>query len=82
MIKSITTSVRLTTDINAQLNQAALILHRGKNWIITHAIERYLSEMKPLTLTEEAKRQSILASQSMNTEDDIWEDNVDIENWK
>lgn len=82
MSKSITTSIRLTTNINAQLNQAALDLHRGKSWIITHAIERYLSEMKPLTLAEEAKRQSILASQNINAEEDIWEDNVDIEDWK
>lgn len=79
-MKTHTTSIRLSVEMSDKLNQASSVLHRGKNWIITQAISRYLSQIKSLTLAEEAKRQSLLASRSLS--DDIWEDNSDFEDWK
>jgi predicted DNA-binding protein len=83
MTTGVTTSIRLPQDLNNQLNQAKHLLHRGKNWIITQAVKRYLAELAPLNLSEEAKRQSLLASKiSVIAEENLWEDNYENEDWQ
>lgn len=79
---STTTNIQLSTEVSEQLNHAELFLHRGKDWIITHAIERYLSELEPPTLANEAKRQSVCVSQCSGEEKTIWKDGIDVENWR
>lgn len=83
MTTGITTSIRLPQDLNNQLNQAKHLLHRGKNWIITQAVKRYLAELTPLNLSEEAKRQSLLASKaSCEDEQNLWEKDYENEDWQ
>ncbi len=43
---------------------------------------RYFSNLKPLISVEKTKKQSILARNSDQKEDEIWENNHDTENWK
>ena len=76
-MKTQTTSVRLPIEMSEQLNKAALMLHHGKNWIIVQAIRHYLAHLKPLSLMEEIKRQSLLASSCSCEEDNLLEDNWD-----
>lgn len=81
MSTSITTSIRLTPQMRHQLDQASHELHRGKNWIINHALELYLKKLKSQLLVDEARRQSILASRKIK-EDDAWEENSDKTGWE
>ncbi|EKD45111.1 MAG: hypothetical protein ACD_70C00069G0002, partial [uncultured bacterium] len=65
-----------------QLDEAANNLHRGINWIIIHALEKYLEDLRFTLLAKEAQRQSILASQTDDSEETkIWEDNSDTTGW-
>jgi predicted DNA-binding protein len=41
MQHGITTSIRLSPELRNQLEEAASSLHRGKNWIITKALEDF-----------------------------------------
>lgn len=83
MTKSVTTSIRLTPQMLEQLNEATLVLHHGKNWIIVKAIEQYLTTVKPLNLAEEAKKQCLLANQLADeTEEALWENNMDTDQWE
>lgn len=82
MSESITTSIRLSPRLRRALEQRARSEQRGKNWIISRALEKYL-EAEPLDLAEEARRQSLLASRS-SAEDwaDAWTEEADLEQWK
>lgn len=73
-----TTSIRLPAELSEQLEQASQTLHRGKNWIIKEAVQEYLIKHGHAVLAEEARRQSILASQSDNEKP--WED-TDTSGW-
>lgn len=64
-----------------RLEQAAHILHRGKNWIISHALEDYLTKISHTLLAEEARRQSILASAAEPDEDAAGEQSADEQGW-
>lgn len=77
----ITTSIRLTPQVRRQLEQASHTLHRGKNWIINHALEMYLKKLSYQLLAEEARRQSLLASK-VTKEQDAWEENSDQTGWE
>lgn len=79
---SITTSIRLTPKLREELEQAAHSLHRGKNWIITQALEDYLSKLSHTELKKEARRQSLLASKvETSSEEEWWQDNADTSSW-
>lgn len=81
MLKSVTTSIRLELGLSKKLEKAAHNLHRGKNWLISEAIRRYLEQLENTTLVQEARKQSLLISNSKNTDDDLWEANSDREGW-
>ena len=83
MAHSITTSVRLSPELRDQLDTAAHTLHRGKNWIIVHALEMYLEKIHFDDLAAEARRQSLLAAAQDNAkETELWEDNTDTTGWE
>lgn len=82
MARTIITSLRLSPDLKAQLEQAAQTLHRGKNWIIVQALQDYLTKVGDRFLIEEARRQSLIASKHTCKEIAVWEDNLDLDDWK
>lgn len=83
MYKGITTSVRLTPELRQQLDYLSHSLHRGKNWIVIQALQEFISKHNYTILAEEAKRQSLLASQhTINEEEEIWEENIDVTGWE
>ena len=81
VLKSVTTSIRLELALSKKLEKAAHNLHRGKNWLISEAIRRYLEQLENTTLVHEARKQSLLVSNQKNTDDDLWEVNSDREGW-
>lgn len=83
MTHNITTSIRLSPALRDQLETAAHTLHRGKSWIIVHALEIYLEKLHFNELAIEARRQSLLAAKEDNKkETKTWEDNADTTGWK
>jgi len=81
MIKSVTTSIRLELSLSRKLEKAAHNLHRGKNWLISEAVRRYLEQLENTILVQEARKQSLLVSNQKNMDYDIWETNSDSEGW-
>ena len=81
-MKSVTTSVRLQSDLATRLERAASRLSRGKNWIISKALEEYLAKVNQQDLAEEARRQSRMAAriEGRRKPDEFWEE--DIPEWK
>lgn len=79
-MQNITTSIRLTPKLRSQLEQAASVMHKGKNWIIIQALENYFHILNQRKLAVEARRQSLLASQSED-ENNLWQDNTDTSGW-
>ncbi|WPJ94203.1 ribbon-helix-helix protein, CopG family [Coraliomargarita algicola] len=77
MSESVTTSIRLSPRLRRALEQRAQAERRGKNWVISRALEKYLEEGAP-DLEAEARRQSILASQPPSED---WGDDADFEQW-
>jgi predicted DNA-binding protein len=77
MTKEITTSIRLEISLSKKLERAAHNLHRGKNWIISEAVRKYLEQLEHPNLAEEARRQSLLVSKEQNLDNDLWETNSD-----
>jgi predicted DNA-binding protein len=83
MAKGMTTSIRLTPELRQQLDYLSHFLHRGKNWIIIQALKEFMNKNNYTFLLEEAKRQSLLASQcEINEDEKIWEENIDETGWK
>lgn len=79
MSESITTSIRLSPKLRQALERKARQENRGKNWIISRALENYLEHDENEKLVVEAQRQSLIAAQS---ESDDWSDDADLEQWK
>ncbi len=82
MAHNITTSIRLPAPLRAKLEKVSHAMHRGKNWIIIHALESYLEKQPVTLLALEARRQSLLACEADKKEDEMWEDNGDTTGWK
>jgi|GEM_PF-1020829 len=76
-----TTSIRLSAHLRQQLEQTSQLLHRGKNWIIIQALQAYINQVLDSKLIEEARKQSLLASQQAREEED-WEDEMDDSEWR
>lgn len=81
-MKSVTTSVRLQTNLATRLERTASRLSRGKNWIISKALEEYLAKVSHGDLAEEARRQSRMAAriEQRRKPDEFWEE--DIPEWR
>jgi predicted transcriptional regulator len=79
---SVTTSIRISADLRARLEEAARQLQSGKNRIITQALEEYLDKMNRQKFLEEARRQSVLASRAAREDEDAWLKHADGSGWK
>lgn len=79
MSKTITTSIRLSPTLRRALELKAKQERRGKNWIISRALENYLEHDAHFDLAAEAKRQSSIAAQQ---ESDDWAADADLDQWK
>jgi predicted DNA-binding protein len=79
MSRPITTSIRLSPRLRRALEVRAQMEGRGKNWIISEALESYLGTGANDDLEAEARRQSLLASA---TEPLDWSDDADLRDWK
>jgi predicted DNA-binding protein len=79
---SVTTSVRLEQKLAQRLERAAARLSRGKNWIVTKALEEYLAKVNQDELAAEARRQSILVARAERHKkpDSFWDE--DVPGWK
>lgn len=84
MNRSMTTSIRLSPQLRAELEATAKRLHRGKNWIISQALAEYIerTQASHTSLTNEAKRQSLLVSKKSAAPEEIkWQNASDTEGW-
>jgi len=79
MSDSVTTSIRLSPRLRRALESRAKKEQRGKNWIISRALEHYLDEGGQDDLALEARRQSLIAAQVDNED---WSGDADFEQWK
>ncbi len=61
-MSTVTTSVRLDAVLAKRLRKAAVRLSRGRNWVITRALEDYLAKVNRDDLAKEAMRQSAAAA--------------------
>ncbi len=78
-----TTSISLPLSLGQQLNRFAKKMRCGNDWIIVEALKEYLEKPNRYrSLAEEARRQSILASQHDNVDETEWEENNDDRDWK
>jgi predicted transcriptional regulator len=68
--------------LRTRLEQAARRLNRGKNAIITLALEEYLDKFNRQRFLEEARRQSILASAETREDESYWSKQADTSGWK
>src|ERR1017187_5742979 len=59
-VPSVTSSFRMSQDLQRALSDAAERTGKGKNAIIIEALVKYLSAMERQSLAEEARRQSEL----------------------
>ena len=80
---SMTMNISLPLSLGQQLNRLANKMQRGNDWIIVEALKEYLETSNQYrSLAEEARRQSILASQHDNVDDIQWEENSDDRDWR
>ena len=79
-MRSITSSFRISEELNRRLAAVAERCGNGKNAILIEALSRYLAAMDRDWLTAEARRQSEIVSR--NERDDGWYEMADPSAWK
>ena len=72
----------MSNELRDRLEKAARRLKRGKNSLVIEALEEYLEKLNRGKFLEEARRQSILASTSLNEDEDVWLEHADTTGWK
>ena len=77
---SVTSSFRMSKELQRELSDAAERTGRGKNAIIIEALVKYLHGMERQSLAEEAQRQSELVSR--NEHDADWYVLADTSGWR
>ena len=80
--RTITSSFRISEELRDQLADTAGHLGKGKNWIITRALEEYLARVGRKALAEEARRQSLAASGVTTEDEENWAEPADTEDWR
>ncbi len=70
-----TTSVRLQSDLESQLENLAQNFHRSKNWLINQAIREYIEKNQQETNRWE---ETLIALESVKNGQGIPEEDVDI----
>ena len=81
-VKSVTSSFRISNELNARLEEAVRRFKRGKNSLITEALEDYLDKVSRQRFLEEARRQSLLVSGASTEDEDFWLEQADTRGWK
>jgi len=79
---SVSTSVRIEQQLAQRLERAAARLSRGKNWIVTRALEEYLAKVNKDDLAAEARRQSKLCARAERRGKGVGFPEEDIEEWR
>ncbi len=79
-MSSVTSSFRMSKELQRQLTSAAERTGKAKNAIIIDALVKYLHAMERQSLAEEARRQSQLVSKSEH--DDGWYGLADTSGWR
>jgi predicted DNA-binding protein len=82
ILKSTTSSFRISEELQVRLDQTSRHLKRGKNWVITRALEDYLDKVGHDALAAEARRQSLLASGAVTEDEKFWRKRGDTAGWK
>ena len=70
---SSTSSFRISEELRHRLEITARSVNKGKNWVLTRALEEYLDRHSQVGLRAEARRQSQLASKSQGKDEALWE---------
>ena len=81
-MSSVTTSIRIDQSLAKRLARAAARLSRGKNWIVTRALEEYLVKVNRDDLIAEARRQSRLCARAEGGKKSLGFPEEDIEEWR
>lgn len=81
-LKATTTSVRLPPELRQRLEDAAHRLGCGKNCIVVRALEEYLAKGDDRAFVEEARRQSVRASEGVTPDQVFWEEAADTTDWR
>ena len=79
-VPSVTSSFRMSQDLQRALSDAAERTGKGKNAIIIEALVKYLSAMERQSLAWEARRQSELVSRNESEAD--WYGLADTSGWR
>ena len=82
VVKSTTSSFRISEELKARLEQTSRHLKRGKNWVINRALEDYLDRVGHDALAAEARRQSLVASGVVTEDENFWRKRADTAGWK
>ena len=77
---SVTSSFRMSRELQRELADAAERTGRGKNAIIIEALVQYLKAMERESISVEARRQSELVSR--NERDGDWYGLADVSGWR
>ena len=77
---SVTSSFRMSKELQRVLSAAAQRTGKGKNAIIIEALVKYLNAMERESLAEEARRQSELVSRNEQNVD--WYGMADTSGWR
>lgn len=77
---SVTSSFRMSKELQRELSEAAARTGKGKNAIIIEALVKHLHAMERQSLAEEARRQSELVSR--NEQDADWYGLADTSGWR
>lgn len=72
-VPSSTSSFRISDSLRLKLELMAEHTGKGKNWIITQALEEFLEKHAAEALRLEARRQSLEASRHKWTDEEFWE---------
>jgi len=85
---SITSSFRITPELQRRLGSTARRLKKPKNALIVEALSAYLDQLGEADLDAEARRQSILVSEhdakskARKGEEKFWESITDTRCWR
>ena len=79
-VSSVTSSFRMSKELQRVLSDAAQRTGKGKNAIIIEALVKYLKAMERESLAAEARRQSELVSR--NEQDTDWYGMADTSGWR
>jgi len=81
-MRSSTTSVRLSNELKLRLEITARATGKGKNAIITEALDEFLRKHDKKAFAAEIRRQSLNCRKATDPDADYWESLADTDDWK